>query len=140
MERLTRYIDVNVFVYWLTAHPTFGQKALHWIKKVEEGSRASFVTASLTLYETIVIIAGLTRTTLRNQKLVDKILAAFTTLKNLKIIPLTPTDYLEALKLMSQHSLDFEDALHLTVALRKKSREIVSNDKDFDRTPLNRVF
>lgn len=48
--------------------------------------------------------------------------------------PITPEDLAEA------EDLDYEDALHLATALRNKAREIVSNDKDFDRTPLKRKF
>ncbi|MCC6024602.1 MAG: PIN domain-containing protein [Thaumarchaeota archaeon] len=41
---------------------------------------------------------------------------------------------------MKEYGLDYEDALHLAVALRNKAEEIISNDQDFDRTPLKRRF
>jgi len=41
---------------------------------------------------------------------------------------------------MEEYGIDYEDALHLTVALRKGAKEITSNDEDFDKTPLTRTF
>ncbi|WP_083756250.1 type II toxin-antitoxin system VapC family toxin [Hyperthermus butylicus] len=41
---------------------------------------------------------------------------------------------------MERYGLDFEDAVHLAVAMRNGVTEIVSNDSDFDSTPLRRVF
>ena len=45
-----------------------------------------------------------------------------------------------AIELMKKYMLDLEDALHLSAALRVGARGIVSNDTDFDGTPLTRVF
>ncbi len=135
-----RYIDVNVFVYWLGGHPQFGRQALHWIEKAENASPKSFITATLTLYETIVILAGLSNTNLRDEQFIRDVMKALTSLKGLAFVPLEANDYLRALTLMRKHSLDLEDSLHLTIALKTSSSKIISNDQDFDRTPLNRVF
>jgi predicted nucleic acid-binding protein len=48
--------------------------------------------------------------------------------------------YVDAIPLMERYRVDLEDALHLATALRLGARRIVSNDADFDRTPLKRVF
>ena len=31
----TKYLDVNIFVYWLGKHPKFGETAYKWIKKLK---------------------------------------------------------------------------------------------------------
>jgi len=49
-------------------------------------------------------------------------------------------DIKKALTLMKDYNLDYEDALHLAVAIKCEVKEIISNDKDFDRTPLKRKF
>ncbi|MFQ5975804.1 MAG: type II toxin-antitoxin system VapC family toxin, partial [Candidatus Hydrothermarchaeales archaeon] len=41
-----KYIDVNVFVYWLNDHPEFGETATRIIERVEGGEKA--VTSSVT--------------------------------------------------------------------------------------------
>src|SRR3990170_2010410 len=108
------YVDINIFVYWLGNHPTFGETAYKWIKKIEDSPRGKYVTSSLTLYETLVIIAGLTGKSLKDK------------------------DFTKAVDLMKEYNLDYEDSIHLAVALRTGVQEIISNDKDFDVAPIKR--
>ncbi|ALL00898.1 hypothetical protein Pyrde_0848 [Pyrodictium delaneyi] len=135
-----RYIDVNILVYWLTGHPEYGRKALEWVKRVEAATRGTYITASITIYELIVVLARLTGRKLSDKSLVDKVLEALSGLQGLRVVETTQQDYLDAARYMEAYSLDLEDALHLAVALRHKAAEIVSNDTDFDKTPLKRVF
>ncbi|MEM1538166.1 MAG: type II toxin-antitoxin system VapC family toxin [Candidatus Nezhaarchaeales archaeon] len=134
------YVDINAFIYWLGNHPSFGKTACQWIKKIEKSARRKYVTSTLTIYQTLIIIAGLTGKNLKNQELVEEIVNSVKNLPGLTITPLTVEDVTQAAKLMKEYDLDYEDALHLATALRNKAREIVSNDKDFDRTPLKRKF
>ena len=41
---------------------------------------------------------------------------------------------------MNEFKLDYEDSLHLAVALRVGAQEIISNDKDFDATQIKRTI
>ena len=135
-----RYLDVNVFVYWLGKHPMFGEAAYKWIKSVEDAPSGEYVTSSLTVYEILVIVAGLTGKSLRDDKFVEEIIDAITSLKGLAIEPLMDEDIIWAFDLMKKYGLDYEDSLHLSVALRTGAKEIISNDEDFDRTPVKRLF
>lgn len=132
-----RYVDVNVFVYWLCGHPEFGEKAKNWIEKIEK--EGNFITSTLTLYETLVIVAGLTNNSLKDKKFVKTIIDSFISLKGLKIEPLVREDFAKAVEIMNDFRLDFEDSLHLAVAMRKNVEEIISNDGDFDEA-IKRVF
>ena len=127
------YVDINIFVYWLGKHPEFGETALTWIKKIENSQRGKYVTSSLTLYEILVIIAGLTGKNLKNQALVTDVINAVTRIKGLIIEPLKPEDFTKAFDLMKECNLDYEDSIHLATARRTNATEIVSNDKDFDK-------
>ncbi|MFQ6085728.1 MAG: type II toxin-antitoxin system VapC family toxin [Candidatus Bathyarchaeia archaeon] len=137
---ITRYVDVNVFVYWLGRHPVFGETAYRWVKKVEDAPRGEYVTSSLTAYEVLVIISGLTGRSLKDRGSVGGIIDAMTHLKGLTVNPLKQEDFVRALDLMEAHDLDYEDSIHLATALRIGAEEMVSNDEDFDRAPLRRVF
>ena len=134
------YVDINIFIYWLGNHPTFGKKAYKWIKRIEEASQGKYVTSSLTLYETLVIMAGLTGRSLKDKAFVEEIVNSITSLPSLLITPLTVEDVTEAANLMKEYDLDYEDALHLATALRNNVKKIISNDQDFDKTPLKRTF
>jgi len=133
-----RYIDVNVFVYWLCGHPSFGEKAKNWIEKIEK--EGNCITSSLTIYETLVIVAGLTNKSLKDKEFVKIVFNSIMGLKGLKIESLAKEDFSKALEIMNDFGLDFEDSLHLAVALRKNVKEIVLNDSDFDRTNIKRIF
>jgi predicted nucleic acid-binding protein len=134
------YIDANVFIYWLGNHPAFGKIACAWIKKIEQAPRKRYATSVLSIYQTLVIVAGLTGKDLRGTKLVEEVVSSIISLPGLTIRPLTAEELSSALGLMREYDMDFEDALHLATALRVGAKEIVSNDKDFDRGPLKRKF
>jgi len=134
------YLDVNVFVYWLGGHPTHGADAHRWIKTVENSVGMMYATSTLSLYQILVVMASLTGTTLRDAGFVEKVHAAITGLPGLRMVPLTSSHFSRALDLMQIYGVDYEDALHLAVAMDEGLNKIVSNDRDFDKTPLNRVF
>lgn len=140
MVGVASYVDVNIFVYWLGNHPLFGETAYKWIKKIENAPRGEYTTSSLTLYETLIIIAGLTGKSLRDKRLVEEVIDSMTHLKGLLIRPLKPEDLIQAVELMREYDIDYENSIHLAAALRKGAKEIVSNDKDFDKTKLKRTF
>lgn len=140
MVDASKYVDINVFIYWLGNHPSFGEAAYEWIKKIENAPRGEYVTSSLTLYEALVIIAGLTGRSLKEWSFVKEVINSITSLKSLMIRPLKPEDLIQAVYLMKEYNLDYEDSLHLATALGMGVNEIISNDKDFDKTPLRRTF
>lgn len=140
MVGFTKYVDVNVFVYWLGHHPEFGDVAYKWVKKIEESTYEGFLTSSLTVYEALIILAGLTSKNLKDRGFVKSIIDAVISLKGLRILPLKAIDLLNARDLMNLYELDYEDSLHLAVALRMDAKEIITNDEDFDKTAIKRVF
>jgi len=135
-----RYVDVNIFIYWLGNHPKFGETAYKWIKKIDQSPRGEYVTSSLTIYETLIIIAGLTGKNLKDKNFVGNVIKSITHIKGLTIEPLKPEDFIKAVHLMNDCKLDYEDSIHLAIATRTGAQEIVSNDKDFDATPLKRTI
>lgn len=140
MAQTKRYVDVNVFVYWLGNNPTFGETARKWIDEIENSPSGVYVTSSLSLYEALVSLAGLANTNLKNYDFGESIIKALNGIKGLIIEPLLSVDYTSAIDLMSECGLDYEDSLHLAVATRIGAGEIISNDKHFNATPLKRVY
>jgi len=134
------YVDVNIFVYWLGAHPEHGESSLRWIRKMEEAPRDTYTTSALTLYQLPVIISGLTDRTPKDTDTLASILEPLTSLPGLTIEPFWQEDATDALRLAKKYTLDYEDALHLATAQRAEAKTIISNDKDFDKTPLTRTL
>jgi len=127
-----RYVDVNVFVYWLGDDPIYGAQATAIIDRIEKGERAT--TSSLTLWLTHVILGNLAER-YSEQEFLERIKALFF----LRIEPLLFEDYERASEYVERFDLDLEDALHLATAIRVGAKDIYSNDMDFDRTPLKRI-
>ena len=134
------YVDINIFVYWLGNHPKYGETAYKWIKKIENAQRGEYVTSSLTLYETLIIIAGLAGKNFKDKEFTEDVINSMTHIKGLAIEPLKPDDFTKAVDLMETYKLDYEDSLHLAVAIRVNAQEILSNDKDFDVAPIKRTI
>ncbi|XHH07993.1 MAG: type II toxin-antitoxin system VapC family toxin [Candidatus Bathyarchaeia archaeon] len=140
METTTRYIDVNIFVYWLGNHPKFGETAYRWIQEIESSAGKTFFTSSITVYETLVIMAGLAGKNLKNADFVEEITYSLTHMKGLTIEPLKPEDLTNAADLISVYKIDYEDALHLATATRIGAKEIVTNDKHFNATSIKSII
>ena len=140
MAQTKRYIDVNVFVYWLGNNPMFGETARKWIYEIENSPSGGYLTSSLSLYEALVSLAGLANKTLKDYEFVANVIKALNGIKGLMIEPVTSADYTTAVDLMGECGLDYEDSLHLAVAIRTGTSEIVSNDKHFNSTPLKRSY
>ena len=111
-----------------------------WIKKIETSQRGEYVTSALTLYETLVIMGGLTGKNLRDKNFVQQVITPITSIKGLTIEPLKSEDFKKGADLMNEYKLDYEDSLHLAVAIRTGAQEIISNDKDFDATQIKRTM
>jgi len=139
-EKEKRYIDVNILVYWVTNDPVFGESALKWVKNIENSTGEKYVTSSLSIHETLVIVAGLNHKNLRDKTFTENVIKAITGIKGLIIEPLKPEDYIMVIDIMGDYKLDYEDSLHLAVAMRTGAKEIISNDKHFNTTPLKRLF
>jgi len=82
----------------------------------------------------------LTGKSLKDGTLVEGVIKAIKNLPGLEIASLISEDLERASSLMEDYDLDYEDALHLAVALRSKVKEIISNDGDFGHTSLRRKF
>ncbi len=140
MAQSKRYVDVNIFVYWLSNNPTFGEAAHKWINDIESSPSGEYVTSSLSLYEALVSLAGLAEKTLKDKVFTESVIKAIIGIKGLIIEPLKPEDFAIALDLMAEYRLDYEDSIHLAVAIRTGASEFISNDKHFNATPLKRGF
>lgn len=139
VEKERKYVDVNVFVYWLVSSK-YTERAKLWIRKIEQSVYGEFCTSTITPYEVAVIVAGLIGESLSNKDFIEKIISAFKSLKQLAFIPLEKKDILEVARIMEETGLDMEDSIHYIVARKSRAKMIISNDKDFDKTDLKRVF
>ncbi len=138
MER--KYVDVNVFVYWLSGEGELLERAKKWIQVIEKSARGEYITNTLTIYEVVVVVAGLTGRSLRDKKFVEDVAKAILEIRKLRLVPLREETIIEAVKVAREIGLDFEDAIHYATAKQYNAIQIISNDKDYEKTDLKRVF
>ncbi len=91
------YVDVNIFVYWLGDHPEFGKSAYDWVRKIENSPRGEYINSSLTVYENLVVMAGLTGKTLKDSHFADEVVKSISQLQGLRIEPLQAEDFAESI-------------------------------------------
>ena len=85
--------------------------------------------------ETTVILGG---RNLKDKTFITQVITPITAIKPLTIEPLKSEDFKKAAEIMGNWELDYEDSLHLAVAERVGAEEIVSNDRDFDKSEIRR--
>lgn len=127
------YVDVDVFVYWLTDHPSFGKRASEIIKGIERGEKAC--TSSFTIWLLHVLLEW------EAENYSEEILLrCIQELSHLKVIPLEMQDFKGGEQYRNAFRIDFKHSIHYAVARRMGAQTIYSNDSDFDKTDLERVF
>lgn len=127
------YIDVNVFVYWLTDDPEYGETAYTIIRGIELGEKA--FTSALTVWQLHIILKK------ESENYSKKILLEkIRNLKNLTVVPLTLKDFENAATYQNELGLNFEDSLHYAVAEGGGAAIMYSNDTDFDNMYIKRKF
>jgi len=130
-----RFVETNIFLYVITAHPDFGSKAKEILERIESGEQA--MTSSLVVAE---VCAWLEYHGMRDK--IDAFFKALESYPTLKKCETTYEDEFKAEDLKSRYShLEFFDRVYLAQMLRLKLTEIYSNDRGFDKvSEIKRIF
>jgi len=130
-----RFVETNIFLYVITAHPDLGLTAKEILKRIELGEQA--MTSSLVVAE---VCAWLEYHGMKDK--IDAFFKALESYPTLKKCETTYEDELKAEELKSRYSyLEFFDRVYLAQMLRLKLTEIYSNDRGFDKvTGIKRIF
>jgi len=119
---VTRFVDTNVFIYALTAHPRFGGVARGILKRIEEGESA--VTSTLVLCETGWVLESMGR-----QGEIKSALEKILSYRSLDIVDVTCDDLLVGANNMARQGVDFNDGVNLALMMRLGVSEVYSNDQ-----------
>ena len=130
-----RFVETNVFLYVVTAHPEFGPIAKMILERIDSGEQA--VTSSLVIAETCAWLEY------RKRKAdVGIFLDAVESYSSLRKRETTYTDELRAKELhRSYPRLEFFDRVYVAQMERLKLTEIYSNDRALDAVKgIKRIF
>jgi len=122
-----RFVDANVFIYILVKSPREAYETSRQIlQRIESGEE--------TITNTAVIQEVVDWLEYNNRKReVKSFITAINSYLTMNKINITWDDMLAALDDMEKHDIDFVDALTLQTMKKNNTKEIYSNDKDFDR-------
>lgn len=124
------YLDANVFIYPVIYEAEViskAKKAKGILKRVEEG-RLKAYTSTLTWDEVVWVtskVLGFSDAINQGVKLLG--------FPNLGFIEVHETVIAKAQKLLEKYALKPRDAIHAASALQKGLREVISDDREFDR-------
>lgn len=127
-----KYVDTDVFVYWATDHPKFGNRATEILRHVELNEKAVTSTLSFWLFNNLM--RG------HNGYSLKLFLDQVTRMRNLKIVPLEADQLAAASDLMKEKNLSEEVAVATVVAKERGADAVYSTNPEFDRTDLKRIF
>jgi predicted nucleic acid-binding protein len=130
-----RFVETNIFLYVITAHPEFGPRAKRILERIDSGEEA--VTSSLVIAE---VVAWLEYQGKKPE--VDTFLNAVESYPTLQKSETTYGDELRAGEMKRSYPrLEFFDRVYLAQMERLKVKEIYSNDRGFDRVRgVKRIF
>jgi predicted nucleic acid-binding protein len=130
-----RFVETNIFLYVITAHPEFGPIARRILDRVDSGEQAA--TSSLVIAEVCAWLEYHKKKTM-----VETFLNAVDSYPILRKFETTYTDEQRAKELeRSYPRLEFFDRVYLAQMERLKLTEIYSNDRAFDKVKgIKRIF
>ena len=117
-----RFIDTNIFIYALTAHPSFGQTAKRILERLENGEEAT--TSTLVLCEIAWVLEAMGK-----QGSIESTLEKILSYNSLKTIEITSDDMLMGANNMAAYNVDFNDGVNIALMMRLGISEIYSNDR-----------
>lgn len=119
---MPRFVDTNVFIYALTAHPLFGETAKNILERIQDEESA--ITSTLVLCEISWVLEAMGR-----QGDIKHSLEKIMSYKSLKIVVVSEDDLLVGAKNMKAENLDFNDGVNLALMMRLGINEVYSNDR-----------
>lgn len=119
---MTRFVDSNVFIYALTAHPHFGKTAKNILERIEKGEAA--VTSTLVLCEIAWVLEAMGR-----QGGIKPTLEKILSYKTLEVVDFNEDDLLMGASNMAAENIDFNDGVNLALMMRLGVLEVYSNDQ-----------
>jgi predicted nucleic acid-binding protein len=119
---VTRFVDTNVFIYALTAHPQFGQTAKNILERIEKGE--AVITSTLVLCEVAWVLEAMGR-----QGDIKPTLEKILSYASLEIADFNEDDLLMGASNMASEKLDFNDGVNFALMMRLGVSEVYSNDQ-----------
>ncbi|HVS70214.1 MAG TPA: type II toxin-antitoxin system VapC family toxin [Phycisphaerae bacterium] len=144
------FVDANILVYNFTQNPTFSAPSEAFVRRMENGDVAGFVSPAVlsetlhrvmlsevhTRYQTMKPLAYVQR----RPEIIPTLSGYHAAAKALRRWPLTvlsmdANDLEKTAQVASRHRLLTDDASHVALMQREQIQYLITNDDDFDAVP-----
>ncbi|MFQ6075430.1 MAG: type II toxin-antitoxin system VapC family toxin [Candidatus Bathyarchaeia archaeon] len=123
---MTHYIDTNVWIYAIIAHPKYGAKCREILEDIEVGSLKAIISTQV-----LSEVAGVLYRQYQVKDTTRQITAIIS--YPLEIATVTPDTILRA----AEHARDYEilpyDGIHVAAATEHMTTKIISADRELDK-------
>ena len=118
------FVDSNIFIYAIQAHPAFGKKCRQIIQDIEAGKISAF-SSSLNLGEIGEVVA-------RHYGRAEAVKAvSLVSALPMGIEPVSKENIIDANSIFSKYNINFSDAVVVSVMREKFIDTILTNDSHF---------
>jgi len=117
-----KFVDTNVFIYVITAHPAFGPAARRILERIEAGEEA--LTSTLVLCEVAWVLEAMGR-----QGDISSTIEKILSYKSLRVADFGAEDLVMGSVNLTNYRIDFNDGVNLAVMERNGVKEVYSNDE-----------
>ena len=126
MRNLMIYIDTNIWIYAITAHPRYGKKCRRILEALERGELEAAISVQV-----LSEVAGVLYQQFGVKDTVGQIEAILS--YPLELIDVTPDIVLRAAEYSRDYGILPYDGIHVASALGRMTKEILSADGELDK-------
>ena len=117
-----RFVDTNIFIYAITAHPTYGETSRIILERIEAGEPA--LTSTLVLCEVAWVLEAMGR-----QGEIKPTLEKILSYESLKVVGFDSDDLLVGSINLALYHIDFNDGVNVAIMEKNGIHEVYSNDE-----------
>lgn len=123
------YLDTNIWIYAITAHPKYGKKCKQILEKLEKGEFKAAISVQV-----LSEVAGVLHQQFGVKDTVGHVVAIMS--YPLEVIDLTPDIVVRGAEYSRDYGILPYDGIHVATALRQMVKKILSADKELDKVPF----
>jgi predicted nucleic acid-binding protein len=124
-----KYLDTNIWIYAIMAHPKYGEKCMQILEDLEKGALEAVIS--------VQVLSEVANVLYRRFGIRDTVNHVGAILSYpLKVIDLTPDIVLRAAEYSRDYGILPYDGIHVASALSSFVTEILSADKELDKVGI----
>jgi len=123
------YIDTNIWIYAITAHPKYGKKCKQILEKLEKGEFKAAISVQV-----LSEVAGVLYQQFGVKDTVGHITAILS--YPLEVIDLTPDIVVRGAEYSRDYGILPYDGIHVATALGQMVKKILSADRELDKVTI----